>query len=249
MPDTKKITEQPILKVSDLDVDVVYKDIKNLHLAVYPPLGRVRVAAPESMDQDAVRLAVVSRLGWIRKQQERIWSQARQSRRELVDGETHYVWGRKYRLRVLDGDSLHGVKTTADGWLELGVRAGADRDARERKLDKWYREQLRQEVPGLIEEWAPRLCVERPAWRLKRMKTKWGTCQPDKQVIWLNTELARKPHDCLEYIVVHEMIHLLERNHTERFYELQERFLPSWRSKREALNALPLAEEEWDLLS
>jgi predicted metal-dependent hydrolase len=164
----------------------------------------------------------------------------------MVDGETHYVWGHKYRLRILEGSPGKGVRTTPDGWLELGVRTGADRDSRERKLSRWYRQQLQDQLPGLIEEWVPVLGVEKPTWRLKRMKTKWGTCNPDKLIIWLNTELAKKPHECLEYIVVHEMIHLLERTHSDRFYELQNRFMPSWRGKRELLNELPLADEEWN---
>lgn len=243
--DTKPSTDQPVLRVSGLEVDVVRKDIKNLHVAVYPPLGRVRVAAPESLDEEAVRLAVVSRLSWIRKQRERIWNQARQSRREMVDGETHYVWGRKYRLRVLDGQPRAGVKVTPGGWLEIGVQSGAARDARQRKLERWYREQMKEAVPALIEKWAPTLGVAEPEWRLKRMKTKWGTCDPEKRQIWLNTELAKKPHECLEYIVVHEMIHLLERTHSPRFYELQQQFMPSWRGRRELLNAQPLADEDW----
>ena len=241
----KPITNQSVLKVADLEVDVVRKDIKNLHVAVYPPLGRVRVAAPEGLGQEAVRLAVVSRLAWIRKQQNRIWNQERQSRREMVDGEAHYSWGRKYRLRVVDDDTAKEVRTTSDGWLEIRGPAGADRDARERRLNEWYREQMKEEIPGCIEKWAPVLDVEQPKWRIRRMKTKWGTCNPEKRLIWLNTELAKKPHSCLEYVVVHEMIHLLERTHSDRFYDLQDRFLPSWRSQRETLNALPLADEDW----
>lgn len=240
---TKTSIDQPVISVSGLEVDVVRKDIKNLHVAVYPPFGRVRVAAPEALDQEAVRLAVVSRLPWIRKQRKQILDQERQSRREMVDGETHYVWGRKYRLRVIEGRGP--INLTPDGWLELPVQKRADRDARERKLDRWYREQMRDEIPNLISKWVPVLDVPEPDWHIRRMKTKWGTCKPDKQTIWLNSELAKKPHECLEYITVHEMIHLLERTHSERFYELQDRFLPAWRSQRETLNAYPLADENW----
>jgi len=238
--------ERFVIRVLDLDVEVFRKDIKNLHVAVYPPLGRVRVATPRQLGDEAVRLAVVARLAWIRKQQARIRDQARQSRRDMVDGEAHYVWGRKYRLRVVEASQGWGVNLTPDGWLELKVPGGAGRDARARHLSEWYREQLKDEIPQLVERWAPRLGVERPAWRVRRMKTKWGTCNAEAGSILINLELAKKPHECLEYIVVHELIHLIERNHTDRFYELQERYLPAWRSRRELLNAQPLGYEGWE---
>lgn len=239
-------TSSPVIHVADFDVDVIRKEIKNLHVGVYPPFGRVRVAAPEAMDDEAVRLAVVSRLAWIRRKRKQIKAQARQSRREMVDGEAHYVWGRRHRLRVVEDGARRRVELKGD-WLELHVPEGADRDARERRLTAWYREQLKVEIPPIIDEWAPVLDVPAPEWAVKRMKTKWGTCKVDQRRIWLNLELVKKPPECLEYIVVHEMLHLLERNHTDRFYVLQDRFLPSWRSRREVLNNAPLADEEWDI--
>ena len=238
-------TRSPVIQVAGLDVDVVRKEIKNLHIGVYPPFGRVRVAAPTALDDEAVRLAVVSRLDWLRRKRRQISSQARQSRREMVDGETHYFWGRPYRLRVIEDGARRRVELAGRDWMQLHVAEGADRGARERRLTAWYREQIKPEIPALIGKWAPKLDVPEPEWRVKRMKTKWGTCNVDRQRIWLNLELVKKPPECLEYVVVHEMLHLLERNHTDRFYALQGRYLPSWRRRRDVLNGEPLADEEW----
>jgi predicted metal-dependent hydrolase len=239
-------TRSPIIRVAGLDVDVVRKEIKNLHIGVYPPFGGVRVAAPAALDDEAVRLAVVSRLDWLRRKQKQIRSQVRQSRREMVDGETHHVWGRRYRLRVIEDGARRKVGFAGSDWLELHVAKGADRDARERRLMAWYREQIKAEIPSIVEKWASALEVPEPEWGVKRMKTKWGTCNVDRQRIWLNLELAKKPPECLEYVIVHEMLHLCERNHTDRFYALQDRYLPSWRHRRDVLNGEPLADERWE---
>jgi predicted metal-dependent hydrolase len=238
-------TRSPVISVAGFDVDVVRKDVKNLHLGVYPPFGRVRVAAPMALDDEAVRLAVVARLSWIHKRRKQLQGQERQTRREMLDGETHYAWGRKYRLRIVQDGAREPVTFRGSARLDLHVPAEADRDARERRLNEWYRRQLKDAIPELVKAWAPVLGVSEPAWAVRRMKTKWGTCKPDQARIWLNLELAKKPPECLEYIVVHEMVHLLERNHTERFYELMNRFMPDWRLHREVLNAAPLAREEW----
>ena len=216
----------PVVSVAGVDVAVVRKDIKNLHLGVYPPFGRIRVAVSPSLDDDAVRLAVVSRLTWIRKQRKQLQSQARQTRRQMVDGETHYAWDRKYRLRVIEDGGRQPVSFKGTARLELHVPTGADREVRERRLAAWYRCELKVAIPKLVSAWAPVLGVDEPLWAVRRMKTKWGTCKPDQAKIWLNLELAKKPPECLEYIVVHEMVHLLERNHTERFYTLMEHFMP-----------------------
>ena len=154
------------------------------------------------------------------------------------------AWGHKYRLRIIEDGARRRVELKGD-WLHLHVPKRADRDARDRRLTEWYREQLKEEIPSVVAKWSSVLGVDEPAWAVRRMKTKWGTCNPDTQKIWLNLELAKKPPSSLEYVVVHEMIHLLERNHTDRFYALQDRFLPSWRTHREVLNGEPLADEEW----
>jgi len=234
------------IKVNDLIVDVVRKDIKNLHLAVYPPNGRVRVAVPLLVDDEAVRLAVISKLGWIKRQQVQFAEQERQSEREYVSGESHYFQGNRYLLNVIYLDATPKVVIRNNTRMDLYVRPGSDPDQRERILLAWYRKQLREIVPPLIMKWEPILGVSVADWGIKQMKTKWGTCSIEARRIWLNLELAKKPVRCLEYIVVHELIHLLERHHNDRFTALMEKHLPSWRFLREELNREPLAHENWD---
>ena len=229
-----------------LDVEVVRKAIKNLHLGVYPPNGRVRVAAPLAVSDEAVRLAVIGKLAWIKRQQAKFGSQARQSQREMVSGESHYFLGRRYRLRVVEHDGPGKIVLRTRSYLDVTVRAGTDAKQRERMLQHWYRRQLRLLIPPLLEKWEPLLGVQVADWGIKRMKTRWGTCNVEAGRIWLNLELAKKPVQCLEYIVVHEMAHLLERHHNDRFTALMDEHLPSWRLHRDELNAALLAHETWD---
>ncbi len=226
-------------------MEVVRKDIKNLHLGVYPPKGRVRVAAPLSLDNEAVRLAVIARLGWIRRQQEGFERQDRQSQREMVTGESHFYFGRRYRLDVIEHEGTPSVKLPNNHTMELRVRPGADRDAREAVLQRWYRRRLRESLPELLAKWEPKVGVEVAELRIKKMKTRWGTCNREARRIWLNLELAKKPPACLEYILVHEMVHFLERHHNERFRDLMDGLMPQWRLHREELNRAPLAHEDW----
>ena len=237
-------TEKYKLIVSGMQVEVVRKEIKNLHVGVYPPDGRVRVAAPLRLDQEAVRLAVISRWAWIQRQKKVFRQQIRQSQRELVTGESHYVQGRRYRLRVIECDGVPSVNLS-NTTLELRVRPGSDRDKRDAVLQNWYRKQLKAQLPALVDKWEPIVGVRVADTRIKRMKTRWGSCRVESRRIWLNLELAKKPVACLEYILVHEMIHLLERHHTDRFRELMDRFMPNWRIYRDELNRAPLAHEEW----
>ena len=233
------------MEVRGIPVEVVRKDIKNLHLGVYPPNGRVRVAVPRRLDDDAVRLAVVSRLGWIRRQQATFERQDRQSRREFVSGESHYFAGRRYRLDVIRRDAPPSVRLRNNTWLELSVRLDASREARAGVLQGWYRSQLRSRIPGLVAKWAPRIGVQVGEVRIRRMKTRWGSCNQEARRIWLNLELAKKPESCLEYVLVHELVHLIERHHNERFHALMERHLPQWRLHRAELRRAPLAHEDW----
>lgn len=226
-------------------MEVVRKDIKHLHLAVYPPTGRVRVAAPLRVDDEAVRLAVVSRWKWIRRHRERFRRQERQTEREMVTGESHWVRGRRYRLAVVEEDAAPRVRLLNNRTLELRVRPGADRAKREAVLHGWYRARLRAQLPGLIAKWEPIVGVTVAEWRIKRMKTRWGTCNVGAGRVWLNLELAKKPVSCLEYVLVHEMVHLIERRHNERFRACMDRFMPRWRLHRDELNRAPLAREEW----
>ena len=233
------------IDVRGTPVEVVRKNIKHLHLGVYPPEGRVRVAAPAYVDDDAVRLAVVARLGWIRRRQAEFRGQERQSQRRLVSGESHYVDGRRYRLAVVEHDAPSAVRLRNRTTMELRVRPGTDRDAREAVLQRWYRRRIRDRVPALLATWEPRVGVHVAEVRIRRMKTRWGTCNAAARRIWLNLELARKPPSCLEYIAVHEMVHFLERRHNDRFRELMDGIMPRWRTHRYELNRAPLAHEEW----
>jgi len=233
------------LSIQGLTIDVVRKRIKYIHLSVYPPEGRVRVSVPLHVGDEAVRLAVISRLAWIHKKQAAFRSQVRQSRRELVSGEAHYYAGRRYRLDVVEGSARQSAELLGNGIMRLSVRPGSTPETRERVLRSWYRERLGESLDPLVEKWVP-LIGDRPSYcGIKRMKTRWGTCNPTAKRIWLNLELAKKPVECLEYVLVHELTHLLEPSHNERFKTLMTRFLPNWRSIRVLLNAAPLAHEDW----
>jgi len=238
-------TESAETRVSGLAVQIVRKDIKNLHLGVYPPTGRVRVAAPLSVSDDAVRLAVIGKLGWIKKQQAQFAAQPRQTEREMVSGESHYYFGRRYRLRVVERDGPSRVVLRNRTTLELQVRGEYEAREREQVLRRWYRERLRELVPPLLAKWEALLGVRAAAFGIKRMKTKWGACSVDARRIWLNLELAKKPVQCLEYLIVHELTHLIERHHDDRFVSLMERHLPQWRHHRKVLNEAPLGHADW----
>ena len=236
----------PKLKIGSLAVEVVRKDIKNLHLAVYPPNGRVRVAVPLRVGNEAVRLAVASRLGWIRRQQKRLAAQARQSAREFVSRESHYFLGRRYLLNVIIHDGPGRVVINGKPAIDFYVPGGVRRSTCEKILREWYRRELKALIPPLIAKWEAIMGVNVADWGVKRMRTKWGTCNPSARRIWINLELAKKPVQCLEYIVVHEMVHLLERKHNERFIAHMDKLLPQWRSLRNQLNSFPLRHEKWE---
>jgi len=238
-------TKTRSLKISDIQVEIVRKDIKNLHLAVYPPYGRVRVAAPELLNDEAIRLAVITRLAWIKRQQAVYTNQVRQSEREMVTGESHYVGGRRYLLDVIEEEAPPSVRIRNNRTLELKVRPGTGRDKREKILNDWYRKLLREQLADLVPKWKARTGVEVAEYRIKKMKTRWGTCNIQARRIWLNLELAKKSSACLEYILVHEMIHLLERHHNDQFWKYLNRFLPQWQLTRDELNRSPLGHEDW----
>jgi len=238
-------TEIRRFTVSGIAVEVVRKDIKNLHLGVYPPQGRVRVAAPLVVSDEAVRLAVIDKLGWIKRQRAKFAEQPRQSQREMVNGESHYFLGKRYRLRVHEQDGPARVAVRGIASLDLFARPGTTPEQREAILLRWHREQLKALIPPLLEKWQPVLGVQVADWGIKKMKTKWGSCNIAARRIWLNLELAKKPVQCQEYIVVHELVHLLERHHNERFTALVEAHMPLWRQYREMLNKSPLGHEEW----
>ena len=238
-------TERTQIDVGGISIEIRRKAIKNLHVGVYPPDGKVRVAAPLHIDDEAVRLAIVSRLSWIRAQKKSFARQERQSAREMVTGESHYFAGKRYRLNVIERTGSPRVRVANNRTLELRVLPDTDRAACEKVLERWFRRQLKIQIPELLALWEPVLGVKVADCRVKRMKTKWGSCNIEARRIWLNLELAKKDPTCLEYILVHEMVHLLERGHTDRFRELMDNSMPDWRVRRDSLNEAPLAHEEW----
>jgi len=237
--------ERRQIVIGCLAVQVVRKAIKNLHLGVYPPNGRVRVAAPLQVSDGAVRRAVIGKLGWIKRQRARFDAQARDSAREMVSGESHYFLGRRYRLRVIYSEGTRAVLLQGHMRMEMRVRPGTPPGQRERLLNQWYRGQLRKLVPPLLEKWQPALGTAAAEWGIKKMKTKWGACNPQARRIWLNLELAKKPPQCLEYIIVHELVHMLERQHNERFVGLMDKHLPQWQRHRQELTSAPLGHATW----
>jgi len=232
------------MQIGDLDVEVVRKDIKNVHLSVLPPVGRVRISAPRHITLDTLRVYAVSRLQWIRKEQEKLQRQVRETPRDYIDRESHYVWGKRYLMTVVERDGPPKVELVHRKML-LHVRPSTDLEKREAILAQWYRDLLKVAVPPLIARWEPMLGVEVKQFYVQHMKTKWGGSSPDRGTIRLNTELAKKPPECLEYLVVHEMTHFLEPTHNERFVALMDRFIPNWRHRRDALNRLPVRHEKW----
>jgi hypothetical protein len=230
--------------VANIAIDVIRKDIKNLHLAVYPPTGRVRIAAPLRLEDEALRFFAISKLSWIKKHQRRFASQERQSEREYVSGESHFYNGKRYILEVI----FHSAKpkiVLGHKKLKLLVRENNTKHQRAMVLAEWYRERLKEQIPSLIDKWGKRMGVEVRAWGIKQMKTRWGTCNARAQRIWLNLELAKKSDRCLEYVLVHEMVHLLERKHSDRFIALMNEFMPQWRSQKEELNRAILNYSQW----
>ena len=232
------------LMLGDIEVDVVFKDIKNVHLSVYPPTGRIRISAPSRMNLDTIRVFAISKYDWIRRQQKKMREQVRETQREYLDRESHYVWGRRYLLKLVEKDEPPVVELKHSKMI-LQCRPGSDGLKRQDILEEWYRSTLKQAVPAVIEKWEPLMGVKVDRFFVQRMKTKWGGCNPTARSIRLNTELAKKPRECLEYIVVHEMTHLLEPNHGNRFRVLMDQFMPKWQFYSSELNRLPVRHEDW----
>lgn len=232
------------IRLGDITVDVELKNIRHIHLGVYPPTGRVRIAAPLHMNTDTIRVYLVSRLQWIKKQQVKFIAQEREAPREYLHKEGHYFLGRRYLLQVEEHNVPARVKLKHQV-IELYIRAGATPQKKQEALEAWYRSELNKLAAPLITRWQKKMGVTVNECRIKKMKTKWGTCNAAAGRIWLNLELAKKPPHCIEYIIVHEMVHLLERNHTDRFVACMNRFLPGWKHLKTELNRLPVSHREW----
>ncbi len=232
------------LRLGNIAVDVVFKDIKNVHLSVHPPSGRVRISAPSRMRLDTIRVFAISKLAWIKQQQKKLQAQERETPREYLDRESHYVWGKRYLFRVAQSAGASSVELKHNHMI-LGVRETADRTTKEAVVAKWYREQIKAAVPQIISKWEPVIGVGVKGVFVQQMKTKWGSCNPRARTIRLNTELAKKPKECLEYIVVHEMVHMLEPTHNARFVALMDQFMSRWQFFRQQLNRLPVRHVDW----
>jgi predicted metal-dependent hydrolase len=230
--------------LGEIAVDVVQKDIKNIHLSVHPPAGKVRIAAPLRMDLDTIRVFAITKLGWIKSQQKKLREQERETPREYLDRESHYVWGKRYLLKMVEKEAAPSVELKHNK-LILQLRPETSHEKKQAILDAWYREQLKQVTPPLIAKWERIIGVKAGKFFVQKMRTKWGSCSPGPKNIRLNTDLAKKPLQCLEYIMAHELTHLLERHHNDRFTALMDAHMPQWRQYREMLNSLPLAHQEW----
>jgi len=233
------------LRLGNISIDVIQKDIKNIHLSVHPPTGRVRISAPARLDLDTIRVYAISKLSWIKKQQAKFNGQAREAPREYLNRESHYFKGKRYLLKITEGNAAPRVNLK-HSHIELFIRPGADRDKRKIVLEEWYRSKLKELIPPIINKFEKIMAVQVVEFGVKKMRTKWGSCNRDARRIWLNLELAKKPIGCLEYIIVHEMVHLLERKHNDKFISLMDKFMPKWKFYKDELNRLPVKHEDWD---
>lgn len=233
-----------LLQIGMIEMQLDRKPIKNLYIKVLPPDGRVCVSAPRMMTDTAIRMAVISRIPWIKKQQNNLARQARQSDREMVSGECHYLWGKQYRLNVIERGGRHEVKIEREE-INLYVNPGTLVENKALVLTEYYRVDLKTRIEMSISHWQDKIGVTANGWGVKKMKTRWGSCNIGAKRIWLNLELVKKPPECLEYVLVHELVHLLERKHNKRFKAYMDKYLPDWRERRERLNRMPLAYDEW----
>lgn len=232
--------------ISDLNIDVIRKDIKNIHLAVYPPTGKVRISAPLQVNEDTIRLYAISKLGWIKRQQRKFEEQERISLREYKNRESHYFKGTRYLLNIIESDTTPKVVLRNKTYIDLYIKPETPASKRHEVMKGWYRKELKKIIPDLISKWEKQMNLKVNEWQIRHMKTKWGSCNIEKKRIWLNLELAKKPIHCLEYIVVHEMVHLLERHHNDNFIHYLDIFLPNWKQLKSELNKLPISHANWD---
>lgn len=232
------------IQLGDVMVDVVQKDIKNLHLSVHPPTGRVTISAPLRMKSETIRVFAITKLGWIKQQQKKQREQVRESPRDYVERESHYLWGRRYLMSLIEEETPPSVEVSGNR-IKLRVRPGTSPDKRADLMEQWYRTELRKTLPALLSKWQKIIGVAASKVFVQRMKTKWGSCNPKAGAVRFNTELAKKPPLCLEYIVAHELVHLLEKSHNARFVAMMDRFMPKWRTTQQLLNDLPVRHEDW----
>lgn len=226
------------LLIGNINIEVISKNIKNIHLSVHPPNGRVRLAVPKSMNDESVRLFAISKLSWIKKQMKKFENQRREGPRKFVSGESHYLFGERYLLNVVETKSKQRVEIANNKYLNLYVKKDSTIEKRERIMNEWYRSQLKLEIPKYIAKWEKIMDVSVNEWNVRKMKTIWGSCNIYDKKILINLELAKKNPKGLEYVVVHEMVHLFERKHNDKFKEYMDKFLPNWRAIRNEINGI-----------
>lgn len=238
-------TSESTIVVNELTVRIFRKNIKRFNMSVCPPDGWIRVAAPEHFSDESIRLAVISRLGWIKRQIKSFEDQPRQSEREFTGRESHYYLGRRYLLYIVHTEKRPFVEIRNTNMLILNINENSEREERKKLLTDWYRQEMKRILPDIIKKWENKFNLKVSSYGIKRMKTKWGSCNPKHRRIWLNLELMKKPPYCIEYVVVHEIAHFLERHHNKRFFAHMDRIMPQWRTFKRELNGLPLAHERW----
>lgn len=234
------------MKVCGLEVQTIKKDIKNMHLGVYPPQGRIRVAAPLKMSDESIRLFILSKVSWIKKQMTQFERQQRQTKREFVSGESHYFLGNRYRLNVIPTEGFPKVEIKRKTHIDLHIKQGMSTVQKEKLLEDYYRKELRKQIPEMLEKWQKKTGIKINQINIKKMKTKWGTCNHKDGRIWINLELAKSPIYCAEYVLVHEMTHTLEKTHTDKFFNLMDSFMPQWHQYRDELNNSVLGFFTWE---
>lgn len=233
-------TEIISISASNIEIEVIRKDIKNMHLAVYPPTGRIRLAAPKKTDSEVVRLFAISKIGWIKKHIKNFNEQPRESKKEYISGESHYFFGKRYLIQVIEHDKPNAIKIKGVKTIQLFIRPGTTIEQRAIMLKEWYRKELKKILPAIVAKWEEELRLKCNYWGVKQMRTKWGTCNHSQKRIWLNLELAKKPLICIDYVVLHELLHLIEPNHSENFILLLNKHFPKWKKIRQDLNNLPI---------
>ena len=234
----------PFIKISDLDIEILHKEIKNMHLAVYPPNGRVRLAVPKCVDDETIRLYVISKLGWLKQQIKDFEKQERQSKREYISGESHFFLGHRYLLNVIQQKETK-IEIRNKTHIDFYIREDSTAEQRERMMTEWYRKQLKEMIPPLLDKWQTKIGVDVDNWEIKQMRTLWGNCNVSSKKILFNLELAKRPRHCIEFIVVHELIHLLEPVHGDKFAALMDKYLPQWKAHKQELNSyLPYCDWE-----
>lgn len=227
------------ITIDDIAIEITKKNIKNIRLSVHPPNGEVKVSAPKRMTDEGIRLFVVSRLSWVKKQRSRFENQEKIPEMEYISGESHYYFGERYLLNVIYGSTnKSNVEIRNDEYIDLYIKNGSDKEKREKVMKEWYRKELKAVIPEVIEKWEKIMNLKVNDWGVKQMKTRWGTCNINAKRIWINLELVKKPHHCLEYIVVHEMAHLIERGHGDKFKAIMDKYYPNWKKVKAELNGM-----------